>query len=334
MATKQQFVDFLTEIEPKQSTVDSCSSAHTTLRDKLKNHETFKSVHSNTFLSGSYTRNTAIRPKTVAGQVSRPDVDIIVVTLHTRNDEPSEVIDQLYNALSDCGYQNLRKNRRSVSVLNATVDMDVVPIIPSEGADHYWIPDKEEGLWIRTNPPGHTEWATKVNKEADGRFKPLVKMLKWWKRENLPDLRRPKGFILEALVAARMSYTETGYEALLEELFNSVKNSYSLHVALGVVPHLEDPAVPGNNVFSAVKFEEFKEFYDLLCAHAALIAEARAETDTDKQLAKWREVFGRCFPAAGGTTKAAASLLLPAAAAAGLSFPARAVTPNKPQGFA
>jgi len=334
MATKQQFIDFLTEIEPKQSTVDSCSSAHTTLRDKLKNHESFKSVHSDTFLSGSYKRDTAIRPKTVDGKVSRPDVDIIVVTLHTRNDEPSAVIDQLYDALVDCGYQNLRKNRRSVSVLNATVDMDVVPIIPSEGGDHYWIPDKEEGTWIRTNPPGHTDWATQVNKEAGCRFKPLVKMLKWWKRENLPDLRRPKGFILEALVAARMSYTETGYEALLEELFTSVKNSYSLHAALGVVPHLEDPAVPGNNVFSAVKIEEFREFYNLLCAHVDLIAEARAETDADKQLAKWREVFGRCFPAAGGATKAAASLLLPAAAATGLSFPARAVTPNKPQGFA
>lgn len=331
MATKQQFLDFLTEIEPSNSTVERCSSAHSTLRDKLAAHETFKKVHLGTFLSGSYVRKTAIRPTTAGGELQRPDVDIIVETSHTSADDPTTVINQLDKALADAGYTSRRKNRRSVSVFLTTVDMDVVPIIAN--GDSYLIPDTELGKWITTNPPGHTDWATQRNQAADGRFKPLVKMLKWWRRQNLPELRRPKGFILEAMVADKMSYSETSYEELFAKLLRSFKDDYWFTAATGGVPLLADPAVPGNNVFSAVKPEEFKQFYDMVCTHVTLIANAQAETDAKEQLAKWRKVFGSAFPAAGGTRMAAEGLMQ-TAGAVGLSFPQHAVTPKKQQGFA
>lgn len=334
MATKQQFLDLLSEIEPSPSTVSACSSAHSTLRDRLASHETFKNVHVDTFLSGSYVRDTAIRPKSRQGELQRPDVDIIVVTSHTTSDVPSDVIDQLHQALLDSGYKSLRKNRRSVSVFLATVDMDVVPIIKAADSDGYLIPDKELGKWLSTNPPGHTAWATAVNKKADSRFKPLVKLLKWWRREHLAGLKRPKGFILEALVAQHMSYTESSYEELFAALLRTVKESYVFTVMLGQVPFIEDPAVSGNNVFSNVAPDEFKQFYDMVCSHVDLIAAAQAETDEEKQLEKWRKVFGSFFPGPRSVAKAAASGLLTSAAAAGLSFPAKPIVPNKPQGFA
>ena len=74
------FADFLRDIEPSPSTKAASSSAQTSLRDFLKAHDSFKEVHLETFLSGSYKRDTAIRPKQVAGDVARPDIDIIVVT--------------------------------------------------------------------------------------------------------------------------------------------------------------------------------------------------------------------------------------------------------------
>ncbi|MFL6846321.1 MAG: SMODS domain-containing nucleotidyltransferase [Allosphingosinicella sp.] len=40
------------------------------------------------FLSGSYCRDTSIRPRTVEGGHERADVDIIVVANFTRNDHP------------------------------------------------------------------------------------------------------------------------------------------------------------------------------------------------------------------------------------------------------
>ena len=80
MTTQQQFLDLLSDIEPSTTTVNDCSSAHNTLRDALKVHNEFNKVHVHTFLSGSYKRNTAVRPTTIGGITQRPDVDIIALT--------------------------------------------------------------------------------------------------------------------------------------------------------------------------------------------------------------------------------------------------------------
>ena len=336
MATKQQFLDLLYEIEPSKSTTDVCSAAHNRVRSILRCDEEFGDVHVNTFLSGSYKRDTAIRPRRIDGVLQRPDVDVIVITNHTVDDDPAEVINSLHDALKRAGYTKLKVNRRSVNICMATVDMDIVPVIAT-GDDTYKIPDNDLGMWLDTNPPAHTTWCTEVNQTAGGRFKPLVKLLKWWKRENFPDLRRPKGFILETLVAMHMSYTETSYEELFLKLLKEIKSAYAFHVMVGAVPSIEDPGVPGNNVFSAVKFDEFKTFYDYVSKHIVLIEDAQQEQDEAEALKKWRKVFGSCFPASCGSRATSNSLLREAAKVGPvvLTFPTKAIAvPNKPKGFA
>ena len=331
MTTQQQFLDFLYEIEPSTSTVSACSSAHNTLREYLRTDENFKKFHENTFLSGSYKRDTAIRPQKLGGVLQRPDVDIIVVTNHTQNDQPKTVLKALEKALVDSGYKNIKVNRRSINVAQTTVDMDVVPII--ENGSSYLIPDAELKVWLPTNPPAHTQWTVDVNKAAGGRFKPLVKLFKWWRRVHLSELRRPKGFILECLVAQHMSLTETSYEALFVGLLEAIRDNYGYYVSMGTVPWLEDPGVPGNNVFSNVTADEFKQFYDKVKEQAAAARKAKNETDDDKALELWRSVLGKLFPAAASQKSLASSLVRPAVGA-GLTFPAMPVLPNKPGGFA
>ena len=335
MATQQQFIDFLSEIEPSPTTKSVCSSAHSTLRDRLERHETYKHVHVNTYLSGSYARNTALRPRQSNGTVRRPDVDIIVVTNHTQYDLPSNVIGTLRKTVRSLGYTEVEANRRSICVSLGSVEMDVVPVIPNSWQEGSWlIADKSEEQWLVTNPKGHNQWANAVNKKAGGNFIPLVKMVKWWRRENLPHLRRPKGFILETLVAKHMDYNETSYEELFAKFLESVRDEYGWMVLSGLVPSLEDPSVPGNNVFSRVKAEEFKRFYDMAEAHATLVRRAQRETDSDKALALWQKVFGDRFRKPAQKT----SMLRQAATAStdlGLGFPSIAVVPpNKPAGFA
>jgi hypothetical protein len=53
MATQQQFIDMLNDIEPAASTVDACSSAHRTLRSALETDANFKKLLVASFLSGS-----------------------------------------------------------------------------------------------------------------------------------------------------------------------------------------------------------------------------------------------------------------------------------------
>jgi tRNA nucleotidyltransferase (CCA-adding enzyme) len=331
MTTQQQFLDFLWEIEPSASTVSACSAAHSTLRSALRDDPNFSQSHVNTFLTGSYKRDTAIRPRMIDGVLQRPDVDIIVVTNHSEEDRPKDVLDLLHAALKDAGYDDLKMNRRSIAVTLASVDMDVVPVI--EDGDALLIPDVELKGWVPTNPQAHTQWTVDVNASMEGRFKPLVKLTKWWRREHLADLRRPKGFILECLVAKHMGYYEKNYETLLVGLLEAIRDNYASDVESGQVPFIEDPAVPGSNVFSNVTAAEFKKFYNKAKEHASLARKAKNESDSAEALKLWRQILGPRFPAAASQKTAANSLLRPAAGA-GLTFPASPVLPNKPSGFA
>ncbi|SLL37544.1 Uncharacterised protein [Mycobacteroides abscessus subsp. abscessus] len=84
------------------------------------------------------------------------DVDIIVVTNHTEENEPQDVIDLLYDVLKK-EYSSIRKQARSVGINTNKADMDVVPIIAPEGMDGtFFIPDRKVKKWLETNPPKHT----------------------------------------------------------------------------------------------------------------------------------------------------------------------------------
>jgi hypothetical protein len=329
MATNGQFEDFLHDIEPSPTTKKNCADAHSVLRGFLRNHNIFSPWHADTFLSGSYKRDTAIRPKTEEGKIERPDVDIIVVTKHTLNHKPADVLTLLMNTLGN-NYSGIRKQARSVGISTATVDMDVVPIIePQEGA--LYIPDRKLESWLPTNPPAHTSWTTQVNKETGGRFKPLVKLMKWWRRESPTISKYPKGFVIECITAACMDQTETNYGKLFAVTLQAITDRYLLWLSLGIIPHIDDPGVPGNSVCSKISLSAFEGFCKKAESHAKIASQALAESDSEKTTELWREIFGQRFPKPRSQKS---GLLKKAAVLEGLVFPDKPVRPNKPTGFA
>lgn len=54
MAKQTDFNKFLSNIEPSPTTVSYISSIQTNLREYLTNHEEYKKIHVDMFLSGSY----------------------------------------------------------------------------------------------------------------------------------------------------------------------------------------------------------------------------------------------------------------------------------------
>lgn len=337
MTANARFTEFLQDIEPSDTTVSHAQSAHTKMRDFLEGHSVLGQRHVKTFLSGSYKRDTAIRPITKDDEVTRPDVDIIIQTNHSKNDSPKVVLDELYDAIAE-EYSEIRKQSRSVGIKTSLVDMDVVPIIDPEDGSGLYIPDRALEKWLPTNPPGHTTWTTQRNEEAGYRFKPLVKLAKWWRRHNseagLITGRHPKGFVLECIIAECMDNNETHFGELFAKTFDQIAFKYAGYITLGTVPMIGDPGVPGNSVTSNVTFEEFKSFYDLAKAHAAKANDSLKSSDEPK----WREIFGSRFPTSGETKAASQGLLktavVPSVAVPLLEFPDRPVQPVKPAGFA
>lgn len=336
VATQTQFLTLLSDIEPSPTTKSDASQAHTDLRKFLRNHPEFNSIHLDTFLSGSYKRDTAIRPRTQDGVVARPDVDIIVVTNHSLSCSPKDVLCNLHDVIEDeYSEPRPRLQARSVGVLTSKADMDVVPIIAPYGIENtLYIPDRKLEAWLVTNPPGHTTWTTQINNETNGYFKPLVKLMKWWRCHHPTVSKRPKGFVIECIVAECMSRNETNYAILFTGLLESIVKRYQWSVEAGTVPWISDPGVPANSVTSSMTADAFSGFYNKVKAHLSIAQRALqlSDSDPEKELELWREIFGIRFPASAA--QKAAELLAPAVQPGAISFPDRPVQPRKPGGFA
>ena len=343
MATQEQFCSFLSDIEPSPTTKSNASCRHTELRDFLVKDSEFKECHVQTFLSGSYKRDTAVRPMTVNGTVARPDVDIIVVTNHTSADDPKDVIDTLFAAVrrlksQKSTYTSIRRQARSVGIETTTADMDAVPIIAPYGIEGpLYIANRkyetETEKWLPTNPPGHTAWTGQMNKISGGRFKPLVKLMKWWRRQNPTISKCPKGFVIECIVAECFDPSESDYGKLFLGTLKAIVSKYKPYIDMKWVPPIADPSVPGNYVTSGLTYDAFEGFYGKIQAHAEIGERILAKTDSDEELELWRDIFGDRFPASRGRAESA-GLLHEAACVSAFTFPDRPVAPKRPGGFA
>ena len=332
MTPNVRFTEFLADIEPSATTKSNASTAHTKLRAILREDADFAPLHKNTLLSGSYKRDTAIRPRIKNGEANRPDVDIIVLTNHSLFSSPIDAVDDVFDVLKR-HYTPTNRQSRSVSVSTALADMDVVPIIEPSNDGTYYIPDRNQQQWLLTNPPGHTAWTTEINNMVYGRFKPLVKMFKWWRRENPTVGKRPKGFVLEVITADCMNKEETHYGEVFVQMLETIVEHYSYEVSFGNVPWIPDPSLPSNSVTDGLSFAAFQGFYNKVKNHAIIGREALSLDDQDKATEKWRILFGNRFPKPPAGK--AAGLLDPTPAVTGMVFPDHPVRPpNKPAGFA
>lgn len=334
MASQSQFEAFLKDIEPSASTKANAKAAHETLRAYLKGHGEFKEVLVKVLLSGSYRRNTAVRPRKKGEVTDRPDVDVLVVMDYGLSKAPGEVLDFLYRILKP-EYPDIRKQTRSVGIESGLADMDVVPIIAPYGMEGtLYIPDRKLEQWRETNPPRHTEWTTERNNASGGRFKPLVKEFKWWRRQNPTVGRKPKGFVVECVVAENMDYYQMNHAELFVSTMESIVSKYAFSILTKQVPSISDPGVPGNAVTYGMTFDSFEGFYNKAKAHAEIGRRAIEEDDPEKELGLWRKIFGPRFPASAAAKKSADLLSEPLASSGALSFPDRPVEPQKRTGFA
>jgi predicted nucleotidyltransferase len=324
-----RFQELLQDIEPSPTTNANASSAHNDLRDFLKNDEIFKEYHVTDFLCGSYKRDTAIRPTKKGDQLDRPDIDIIIVTNHTSNDDPNEVYELLHKTLKK-QYEVTRRQNHSVGIKYYKADMDVVPAIAY--GNKYLIPDRKANKWVLTDPEKHTQWTTERNNASDGRFKPLVKLIKWYRREHPTSSKKPKGLTLEAMVSECMDYEETDYFTLFVKTLEKLVERYGSCKIIGNMPYIPDPAIPGNSLCEAIDIDSFVEFYDQLKSDSEKARKALDSNDADEATNLMKEVLGDRFPKSPSNGKS--NSLLRSTIAGSASFPDRPVKPNKPAGFA
>ena len=340
MTPDVRFTDFIKDITPSQTTDTRSASAHNAVRDALTSDDEYKHEVLRTFLGGSYRRKTAIRPVTKGGDTERPDVDIyVVVAGSTWTRTPNELIEALYAALhrtrSSLGITIISRNRCSISLSTGNADMDVSPLLDRNISGYYSIGNRHTDEWYETDPEAHTTWSAQVNSDSFGRFNPMVKMVKWTRREYPTKSKHPKSIALEALIGEHMNRDKTHYGQLIHDTFNAIIDAYGIDRLLGICPTVDDPAIAGGNLLEGVSGDVFAAFYDKIESFRDEAAKALATDDQEKATVHWRRIFGSRFPSPKSVTHSTASTLKAAIPMSPLAFPAKpSAPPNKPADFA
>lgn len=193
------------KLAPTQTQLQAAARSHGHLRAVLATGNMDYRIQTS-YLSGSYARQTAVRPL--------DDVDVVFEidpSLWRRNPlqrllyrfpDPSKVLETFARAIRH-RYPNSRvqTQRRSVGLVMEHLHIDVVPAVADpERPDWLRIPNTATGAWISTAPRVHSQLAIRLNKSSGGRFKPMVRLLKGW-NAGLPATQRLKSFAVETLAA-------------------------------------------------------------------------------------------------------------------------------------
>lgn len=297
-----QLWNFVREIEPSQTQKDGAVRSHNYLRDILCTGQMAPRIIDH-YLSGSYARDTAIKPL--------DDVDVIFVIDPTRWQMtlsyyplPSTVLTSFSNAIRyRYPVSSVHGQRRSIRLELYHLDIDVVPAInASILGDIIWIPDRESDRWIKSSPKRHSSNATEVNKKQGGKFKPLVKILKYWNGQ-LPSTSNIKSFAIETMAVRifrtiNFQYLEEGllqyfdFIAYLAGKQTFIRWNNTCGISLSkyefVIP---DAADTGSNTTSDVDQERIIRFINNAVRSRDRIIEARKAISTEVACRKISEAL-------------------------------------------
>lgn len=217
----QSFADFATNTNITDRQVQKVSNCRYNVVDKLKAEVTLWSDQES-LLIGSYDRDTMPR------YLSRGDVDVMVIldgTLHNDWYAPNGTVyalQKFLKVLSDAfSGTPCAIDRNCVTMELTEFRLDVVPAFALKDGS-YRIPDTHRHAWLPTQPKQFGERITAINKNMDGTFVPLVKMIKAWNAQWTTT--RIRSFHLECMIAhACAQYTQRyTYSSLAKAVFASL----------------------------------------------------------------------------------------------------------------
>lgn len=250
---------------------------------------------SRSFLTGSYSRHTKTKPL--------KDVDIFFVLgekeAHWRDKPPQELLNAFKKSLvKKYGKEAVQPGRRCVTLefdkRNPTVDEEgqvlSVDAVPAFELDHYYeIPDGILGEWIKSDPEAHKAQSTRKNNELDGRWVPLVKMLKRWNRSAGKPIK--PSFLIEVMAQHLVDGPFTTYQGEVRRFFAAAID--------GVMQDWSDPASLGPPVSDQMTPELRRAAAEVLRkaeVQAALATRLEKQGKQGEALSVWRDLMKKYFP--------------------------------------
>lgn len=283
------FIKLKSNLEILKSEQTLASKRQNEIRDHLEEHL----VLDRSFLTGSYARHTKTK--------KLKDVDIFCVVradgadAGLRDRSPWDALTHLQSLLVkkyDSPIPSI--GRRSCTVEFSSTDevpsFDVVVAFDRDSGG-FEIPDRTTGGWIASDPGVHKEQATKMNERCDGRWIPMVKMVKGFNREWSSPVR--PSFLLEVMA---LDLVRTPFGRYQDEVVLFLANA-----AERIEDVWPDPAKLGPDVNSSMTALE-KQRAARKLREACEVAERAVQLEDDGKeraaIEAWRDLFGSRMPSA------------------------------------
>ncbi len=193
----KEFEKFRSKIEPTEKEKSAISASNNRMRRILKNSTEISVIDS--FLTGSYARQTMIRPL--------KDVDFFVQMNYGahKNDNSMQLLRKVRRVLSKAyPFTQITITRPCIKVQFNYCHFEIVPAFAFEGNENLFEIPANDGIgWQKTYPKIPDEWMTQENKKSEGLFIPTIKILKRWRDIHCRKLR---SFHLEMLTGMAFDY--------------------------------------------------------------------------------------------------------------------------------
>lgn len=260
--------------------------------------------------TGSITKGTVLKPRGDNGV----DADVAVFLDVTESDREDvaklhtiikKLLAAVYPMKPDEDFK-VQPRTLGIHFRQSGLDVDLVPVIPIPGQTGFgWQPSSEGGAPVKTNIQGQLDFIAK-RKEADPRFKTIVRLLKHWRNENEIDALR--SFAIELIVAHLYDVqgAAPSLEAGIQRFFLYVAQSrltkpisfpesgkIAQYPAGTVV--IVDPVNNGNNVTARLTAAERDEIVAVAKTAWETLEAASWKDGKIETRDLWREIMGRSF---------------------------------------
>ncbi|PVV55069.1 SMODS domain-containing nucleotidyltransferase [Chryseobacterium sp. HMWF035] len=268
----QSFIDNITVTDKQEENI---TSSVNNITSALEDDETLNLKE--TFLNGSYERDTIIRPL--------DDIDIFAVLDEEKwCDEygnlpnPQSVLSKIKNFLDKQNdYQGkVKQDRPCVTVELSNKSFDVLPAFEF-GEMGYQIPNYDLASWTLSYPKTLSESLSNAHKNYNYKLKNIIKAIKYWNRLN--DKIIPSYHIEEITIKVFYYYSFTNYEQSIRKWFNDAEL------------HFES-----NKFKSDSEFDKFKNKFEKtknMLNEAKYYLDDKNESEAKKI---WKEIFQKEFP--------------------------------------
>jgi len=248
---------------------------------------------SDSFLTGSYIRNTMIAP------LAEADIDIFVVLDNRYFYDYNEGKNMGQAGLLDLVKRTLRRtytktpdisrNGQAVTIRFDDFMVDVVPGFNRKGGG-FLIPNSISQSWISTDPKKHVEIFSDANAAHDGDFIPLVKMIKAWNKNSGQYFR---SFHLEVLALQILENVKiSDFPSGIRYFFDKGREKMQFKTA--------DPSGYHDDVSSyistAAQIQEAKSKFQTAFDRAVKAEDYARRGYTEAAFEEWGKIFGSYFP--------------------------------------